>query len=144
MAEKTILTLTILPEHLKRIISGEKKEEYRSASIHYAQLFGNRRKEGEFKGKFHIASFEYGISDEEKRAVLIKKGGQCDYKPIKQILFRAGYSLDKPFAVVNVKSIEINKFINKMPANLNPPKGSECFIIYISSVEETGNLDKLK
>lgn len=139
-----ILTLTILPEYLKQIISGEKKEEYRSLSKHYAQLFCNRRKDGEFKGKFHVANIEYGLTDEEKHFVLTKKDGFVDYKKIEQIKFRNGYASDRPYAIVKVKAIEINKFINKMPENMNPPKGSECFVIYIDSILETGFIDKLK
>lgn len=139
-----ILTLTILPEYLKKIISGEKKEEYRSLSKHYAQLFCNRRKDGEFKGKFHVANIEYGLTDAEKNAVLTKKDGFVDYKKIEQIKFRNGYASDRPYAIVKVKAIEINKFINKMPENMNPPKGSECFVIYIDSILETGFIDKLK
>jgi hypothetical protein len=144
MAKETILTLTILPEYLKKIISGEKKEEYRSLSKHYVQLFCNRRKDGEFKGKYHVANVEYGLSDAEKKAVLTKKDGFIDYKNINKIKFRAGYALDMPYVIVNVKSIEINKFINKTPKNFNAPKGSECFVIYINSIDETGFLDKLK
>jgi hypothetical protein len=121
-----ILTLTINAEPLKRIISGEKVEEYRSISKHYFQLFCNKRTEGEHKGKFYVSN----------------PPELNDYKKIEKIRLQNGYSLDRPFIIIGIKMIRIEKFVNYIPESMKP--GTECFTLYLGNVIEFGNLEKLK
>ena len=84
---KADLTLIIEKKFFDRILSGEKKEEYRSLSDYYINRFCV------FKGEQFV-----------------------DMKPIKTICFAVGYAKDRQTAIVAVNGIFIDTFENLIPA----------------------------
>jgi|GEM_PF-1257102 hypothetical protein len=99
--------LIINEENFSDIMSGKKKEEYRSLSEHYFKMFWNKNKQG--------------IYDEKKK--------------IDKIILAVGYRKDRKVAVVEVKGIFIDKFLNFIPEGMQ--KGDECFTIELGEVLET-------
>lgn len=106
MAEKTPI-LIIKEQYFNEILAGTKKEEYRSLSDHYFKMFWNKGKDG--------------VYDQKKK--------------IDKIILAVGYRKDRKTALVEVKGIFIDRFIDFIPAGMN--KGDECFTIELGKVLET-------
>lgn len=104
---KDVLTLIIDQTNFNEVMSGQKKEEYRSLSEYYINRFCN----------FHIVE-----SKEEFKGI----------KPIKFIKLAVGYSKARKWAIFEVKGIFIDKFENFIPEGF--AKGDECFTIELGKV----------
>jgi len=102
---KDQLTLTIKLDELKKIVSGEKKEEYRDSKEFYHRIFKELDE-------------NYKVIDAPKT-----------------ILLRAGYSLDKPYVIIEVEKIIHEQFLNFIPEDFK--KGNLAYTIYINKVLET-------
>lgn len=87
---KADLTLIIEKQFFDQILSGAKKEEYRSLSDYYINRFCV------FKGEVFTAM-----------------------KPIKTICFAVGYAKDRLTAIVEVKGIFIDTFESVIPEGFN-------------------------
>jgi hypothetical protein len=104
---KNEITLTIHLSELRKIVSGEKKEEYRAAKAYYFKLFE-------------------AIDDN----AVVKN-------PCKTILFRCANQNINFFARVSIKEIVYEQFFGEkkpIPENFN--LGDIAFTIYIDKVIE--------
>lgn len=104
---KKQLTLTIKLEELKKIVSGQKKEEYRDSKEFYHRIFK------ELDENFYVIDAP------------------------DTILLRAGYDLKKPYAIVKVDKIRHEEFLGlTKPIPEDFQKGDLAYVIYISEVLE--------
>ena len=114
------LTLQIKREFLDKILSGEKKEEFR-----------------EIRPKNSKKYIEYFIA----------KDGEEDVKPVKYdaIQFLNGYAKDRPEALVKVKKAEIEYIVDKNGDLVEYEENGEIYLmaqmVYtLSKVIETKNI----
>ena len=100
MAEKKVLPLVLEKKWFKKIISGEKTEEYREIKPYWASRLVNQKAESgevlfdEFGGYCRVL-------------------GEPEYKPFTHVLFYAGYAKDRQVVEKKIESISIG----------NPQKG---------------------
>ena len=96
MDKKKVLTLTINKEWFDKIVSGEKKEEYREIKKYWVSRLVNQQAEG---GEVLFDEF----------------GGYCcvigklEYKPYTNVLFINGYRKNSPRIEKEIESITIGK-----------------------------------
>lgn len=102
--------LIIKEEYFNDILSGTKKEEYRSLSDHYFKMFCEKGKDGVYE----------------------------KVKPIKEILLAVGYRKNRKTALVEVRDLYICQFINDIPEGFQ--KSDECFVIEIGKVKKVENV----
>ena len=83
MAEKKVLSLVLEKKWFKKIVSGEKTEEYREIKPYWASRLVNQKAESgevlfdEFGGYCRVL-------------------GEPEYKPFTHVIFYAGYAKDPP------------------------------------------------
>ena len=93
---KKVLTLTVNKEWFSRILSGEKKEEYREIKKYWVSRLVNQQAESgdvlfdEFGGYCRVI-------------------GKLEYKPFTHVLFINGYRKDSPRIEKKIESITIGK-----------------------------------
>lgn len=103
---KPDLTLTIKKVWLEKIVSGEKKEEYRDAKEYYHRMFKE-----------------------------LNEGAEVVKPVIKTLKLRAGYRKDSPFAIVEVDKIRYEQFFGETkPIPDGFEKEDIAYVIYIKSV----------
>ena len=96
MAEKKVLPLVLEKKWFKKIISGEKTEEYREIKPYWASRLVNQKAESgevlfdEFSGYCRVQ-------------------GEPEYKPFTHVLFYAGYAKDRQVVEKKIESIYIGK-----------------------------------
>ena len=96
MAEKKVLPLVLEKKWFKKIISGEKTEEYREIKPYWASRLVNQKAESgevlfdEFGGYCRVL-------------------GEPEYKPFTHVLFYAGYAKDRQVVEKKIESISIGK-----------------------------------
>ena len=96
MAEKKVLPLVLEKKWFKKIISGEKTEEYREIKPYWASRLVNQQAEsGE------VLFDEFGS--------YCRVVGEPEYKPFTHVLFYAGYAKDRQVVEKKVESISIGK-----------------------------------
>lgn len=94
--EKKVLTLSVKKEWFDKIVSGEKKEEYREIKPYWASRLVNQ------KAGSGEACFE-GFGG------YIALIGKLKYKPYTHVLFINGYGDDKPRIEKEIESIDIDR-----------------------------------
>lgn len=102
--------LIIDTQNFNEILSGVKKEEYRSLSEFYARIFMNK------------TGAEY-----------------LDFKPIKAVWFALGYATNRKMMKVEVKAINIDRFINFIPEGFK--KGDETFTLDLGEILDSVNIN---
>lgn len=96
MAEKKVLHIILEKKWFKKIVSGEKTEEYREIKPYWASRLVNQKAES---GEVLFDEF----------------GGYCrvlgdpEYKPFTHVLFYAGYAKDRQVVEKKIESISIGK-----------------------------------
>ena len=96
MEEKKVLPLVLEKKWFKKIISGEKTEEYREIKPYWASRLVNQKAESgevlfdEFGGYCRVL-------------------GEPEYKPFTHVLFYAGYAKDRQVVEKKIESISIGK-----------------------------------
>ena len=96
MAEKKVLPLVLEKKWFKKIVSGEKTEEYREIKPYWASRLVNQKAESgevlfdEFGGYCRVL-------------------GEPEYKPFTHVLFYAGYAKDRQVVEKKIESISIGK-----------------------------------
>lgn len=96
MVEKKVLSLVLEKKWFKKIVSGEKTEEYREIKPYWASRLVNQQAESgevlfdEFGGYCRVL-------------------GEPEYKPFTHVLFYAGYAKDRQVAEKKIESIFIGK-----------------------------------
>ena len=96
MEEKKVLPLVLEKKWFKKIISGEKTEEYREIKPYWASRLVNQQAESgdvlfdEFGGYCRVQ-------------------GEPEYKPFTHVLFYAGYAKDRQVVEKKIESISIGK-----------------------------------
>lgn len=96
MAEKKVLPLVLEKKWFKKIVSGEKTEEYLEIKPYWASRLVNQQAES---GEVRFDEF----------------GGYCrvvgepEYKPFTHVLFYAGYAKDRQVVEKKIESISIGK-----------------------------------
>ena len=94
--KKKVMTLTINKEWFDKIVSGEKKEEYREIKKYWASRLVSQQSESgdvlfdEFGGYCRVI-------------------GKLEYKPFTHVLFINGYRKDSPRIEKEIESISIGK-----------------------------------
>ena len=94
--KKKVLALTISKQWFDKIVSGEKKEEYREIKKYWVSRLVNQQAENgdvlfdEFGGYCRVI-------------------GKLEYKPYTHVLFVNGYSKDSPRIEKEIESITIGK-----------------------------------
>ena len=106
--EKKVLTLSVKKEWFDKILSGEKKEEYREIKPYWvARLYYDRF--GKLSAKivkevtYHI--IKYGDTENFEA----KNGIGVSFVPYTHVLFINGYGDDKPRIEKEIESIDIGK-----------------------------------
>ena len=96
MAEKKVLPLVLEKKWFKKIVSGEKTEEYREIKPYWASRLVNQQAEsGE------VLFDEFGG--------YCRVQGEPEYKPFTLVLFYAGYAKDRQVVEKKIESISIGK-----------------------------------
>ena len=96
MEAKNVLPLVLEKKWFKKIISGEKTEEYREIKPYWASRLVNRKAEsGE------VLFDEFGG--------YCRVQGEPEYKPFTHVLFYAGYAKDRQAVEKKIESISIGK-----------------------------------
>ena len=96
MAEKKVLSLVLEKKWFKKIVSGEKTEEYREIKPYWASRLVNQKAEsGE------VLFDEFGG--------YCRVRGEPEYKPFTHVLFYAGYAKDRKVVEKKIESISIGK-----------------------------------
>ena len=101
MEAKNVLSLVLEKKWFKKIVSGEKTEEYREIKPYWASRLVNRKAESgevlfdEFGGYCRVL-------------------GEPEYKPFTHVLFYAGYAKDRQVVEKKIESISIGKPQNGM------------------------------
>ena len=96
MAEKKVLPLVLEKKWFKKIVSGEKTEEYREIKPYWASRLVNQKAEsGE------VLFDEFGG--------YCRVQGEPEYKPFTHVLFYAGYAKDRQVVEKKIESISIGK-----------------------------------
>lgn len=96
MAKKKVLSLVLEKKWFKKIVSGEKTEEYREIKKYFASRLVNQQAEsGE------VLFDEFG-----GYTTVI---GEPEYKPFTHVLFYAGYAKDRQVVEKKIESISIGK-----------------------------------
>lgn len=96
MAEKKVLPLVLEKKWFKKIVSGEKTEEYREIKPYWASRLVNQQAEsGE------VLFDEFG-----GYTTVI---GEPEYKPFTHVLFYGGYAKDRQVVEKKIESISIGK-----------------------------------
>lgn len=96
MAEKKILSIVLEKKWFKKIISGEKTEEYREIKPYWAsRLVTQKAESGE------VLFDEFGG--------YCRVRGEPEYKPFTHVLFYAGYAKDRQVVEKKIESISIGK-----------------------------------
>lgn len=96
MAEKKVLHIVLERKWFKKIVSGEKTEEYRAIKPYWASRLVNQKAESgevlfdEFGGYCRVL-------------------GEPEYKPFTHVLFYAGYAKDRQVVEKKIESISIGK-----------------------------------
>ena len=96
MEEKKVLSLVLEKKWFKKIVSGEKTEEYREIKPYWASRLVNQKAESgevlfdEFGGYCRVI-------------------GEPEYKPFTHVLFYAGYAKDRQVVEKKIESISIGK-----------------------------------
>ena len=96
MVEKKVLHIILEKKWFKKIISGEKTEEYREIKPYWASRLVNQKAESgevlfdEFGGYCRVL-------------------GEPEYKPFTHVLFYAGYAKDRQVVEKKIESISIGK-----------------------------------
>ena len=96
MAEKKVLHIILEKKWFKKIVSGEKTEEYREIKPYWASRLVNQKAESgevlfdEFGGYCRVL-------------------GEPEYKPFTHVLFYAGYAKDRQVLEKKIESISIGK-----------------------------------
>ena len=96
MEEKKVLSLVLEKKWFEKIVSGEKKEEYREIKPYWASRLVNQKAESgevlfdEFGGYCRVL-------------------GEPEYKPFTHVLFYAGYAKDRQVVEKKIESISIGK-----------------------------------
>ena len=96
MAEKKVLPLVLEKKWFKKIVSGEKTEEYREIKPYWASRLVNQQAEsGE------VLFDEFGG--------YCRVQGEPEYKPFTHVIFYAGYAKDRQVVEKKIESISIGK-----------------------------------
>ena len=96
MAEKKVLHIILEKKWFKKIVSGEKTEEYREIKPYWASRLVNQKAEsGE------VLFDEFGG--------YCRVQGEPEYKPFTHVLFYAGYANDRQVVEKKIESISIGK-----------------------------------
>lgn len=96
MAEKKVLHIILEKKWFKKIVSGEKTEEYREIKPYWASRLVNQKAEsGE------VLFDEFGG--------YCRVRGEPEYKPFTHVLFYAGYAKDRQVVEKKIVSISIGK-----------------------------------
>ncbi len=94
--EKKVLTLSVKKEWFSKIVSGEKKEEYREIKPYWASRLVNQKAGS---GEVCLRGFGGYI------AII----GELEYKSYTHVLFINGYRKDSPRIKKEIESITIGK-----------------------------------
>lgn len=96
MAKKKVLSLVLEKKWFKKIVSGEKTEEYREIKPYWASRLVNQSAES---GEVRFDEFG-GYS------IVV---GEPEYKPFTHVLFYSGYAHDRQVVEKKIESITIGK-----------------------------------
>ena len=94
--EKKVLTLSVKKEWFDKIVSGEKKEEYREIKPYWTSRLVNHQAESG-----DVLFDEFG-----GYSIVV---GKPEYKPFTHVLFINGYRKDSPRIKKEIESIAIGK-----------------------------------
>jgi hypothetical protein len=97
------LILIIDTQNFNEILDGSKKEDYRELSDFYA-----------------------------KKLMVKKDGEYVGFKPIDKVCFALGYVSTRKLMTVEVKSINIDRFLNFIPEGFQ--RGDEVFTIELGKI----------
>lgn len=106
--EKKVLTLSVKKEWFDKIVSGEKKEEYREIKPYWvARLYYDRFGKLSPKMVKELAGSIVKYGDTEQFEA--KNGIEVSFVPYTHVLFINGYGDDKPRVEKEIESITIGK-----------------------------------
>lgn len=106
--EKKVLTLSVKKEWFSRILTGEKKEEYREIKPYWvARLFYDRFGKLSPKMVKELAGSIAKYGDTEH--IEAKNGIEVSFIPFTHVLFINGYGDDKPRVEKEIEYIAIGK-----------------------------------
>lgn len=94
--EKKVLTLSVKKEWFDKIVSGEKKEEYREIKPYWISRLVNHQ-----AGSGDVLFEEFG-----GYSIVV---GKPEYKPFTHVLFINGYGDDKPRVEKAIEWIDIDR-----------------------------------
>ena len=106
--EKKVLTLSVKKEWFDKILSGEKKEEYREINPYWvARLYYDRF--GKLSPKMVKELTDHIIKYGDTENFEAKNGIGVSFVPFTHVLFINGYGDDKPRIEKEIESIDIGK-----------------------------------
>ena len=106
--EKKVLTLSVKKEWFDKILSGEKKEEYREIKPYWvARLYYDRF--GKLSPKMVKELTDHIIKYGDTENFEAKNGIGVSFVPYTHVLFINGYGDDKPRIEKEIESIDIGK-----------------------------------
>lgn len=105
---KKVLTLTVNKEWFSRILSGEKKEEYREIKPYWVARFYYDRF-GKLSPVLVKELTDYIIKHGDTEHFEAKNGIEVSFIPYTHVLFINGYGDDKPRVEKEIESIDIGK-----------------------------------
>ena len=124
---KNVLNLVVSKQWFEKIVSGEKKEEYRAIKSYWINRLIEAKYEGsdEYRRVKTYPVFDMLISNSNLKELVEKKTAR--FVPFTHVRFFQGYAKNRPWIEKEIESITIGK----------PPKGlcpvlwldQECFII---------------
>lgn len=106
--EKKVLTLSVKKEWFDKILSGEKKEEYREIKPYWVARFYYDRF-GKLSPKMVKELTDYIIKHGDTEHFEAKNGIEVSFVPFTHVLFINGYGDDKPRIEKEIESIDIGK-----------------------------------
>lgn len=106
--EKKVLTLSVKNEWFDKIMSGEKKEEYREIKPYWVARFYYDRF-GKLSPVLVKELTDYIIKYGDTENFEAKNGIEVSFVPYTHVLFINGYGDDKPRIEKEIESIDIGK-----------------------------------
>ena len=106
--EKKVLTLSVKKEWFGKIVSGEKKEEYREIKPYWVARFYYDRF-GKLSPVLVKELTDYIIKHGDTEHFEAKNGIEVSFIPYTHVLFINGYGDDKPRVEKEIESIDIGK-----------------------------------
>lgn len=106
--EKKVLTLSVKKEWFDKIVSNEKKEEYREIKPYWvARLYYDRF--GKLSPKMVKELTDYVIKHGDTEHFEAKNGIEVSFIPYTHVLFINGYGDDKPRVEKEIEWIDIDR-----------------------------------